>query len=259
MDCTRARVFMCPEMDDELPVTDSAILQEHLSVCQSCFSEWESLMLVDQRIRLLSKQIVVPDGLADRLLVSIKTEDRRHKVKQMKRFGGFTVGVSIAASLLVFFFAPSFDRQHDDDGVLLVAETADGSPRKTDKTFSRSNAFASSELTKASSAAGFKATAMNFSSFRMAGIEIYTNKIGKKIIRTCYQSPGEKYCIDCYQAPKGVLCLHSVKTVSQRGLLFQLAAVGKHNIVMHTDKGVDYMYASALNKERLLALVAEAS
>lgn len=105
MDCAKALVFMCPEIDDELPVTDSAILQEHVSACSSCNDEWEALLLVDRSVKAVVDRVKVPAGLEDRILASVLREhNERARAGRKVKIWGFST-LAIAACLCVFFFS----------------------------------------------------------------------------------------------------------------------------------------------------------
>lgn len=257
MDCANARAFMCPELDGELPVTDSALLQEHLHICPKCSQEWESLLSVDQNIRSLDAQSVIPEGLNERILAAVAS-------KKEKRQLGFRlvslVLVAAAASFGIFVISPNLVGLKHDSAEVLVNETADGSAEPSETNFRHLTTFRPSELEDAVKAVGFGNRVSTLANLRVSGVDVFQDKQGKKILRTCYQDQKDQtFCIDCYQLPTGLLSFYGTEQLLIAGRKMFFKHVGNHNVVLVSREGIDYLYASSLSKERLLSMLTKNS
>ena len=255
MDCAKARAFMCPELDDELPVTGSAMLQDHLTSCSRCSNEWEALLLVHQNIRALQASIVVPEALEERLITVIDSETRKRKVGfSSSARVVFLATLAVAACVSVFMFSSKTLIQ--DSAEMLVFETADGSKIHSKKNFKRVAGVDSRKLAATAKSIGLDSTPLAIAGLSVATNDVLQDHQGRKILRTCFQdSRDHSFCVDCYQAPSGLLSFKGAELNPHTGRGGQFEHIGNHNVIMLSKNGVDYVYASTLSKDRLLALI----
>jgi len=261
MDCAKALVFMCPEIDDELPVTDSAILQEHLSVCSSCNDEWEALLMVDRSVKAVVDRVKVPAGLEARVLVSVlKEHNERAKVGRKVKIWGFS-SLALAACMCLFFLAPHLANDQIVSAETLVNETADGSPQASQRNFKHVDGFkiANKQKSKLSTLISH-ANMRPIAGLKIIGFDQYQDKSGREVLRACYQSSTDRsFCIDCYYAPTGYLSFSQFQEVQVLGKVGRFGKAGNHNIVILSENGSDYVYASPLDKNKLLAMISKSS
>lgn len=262
MDCAKALVFMCPEIDDELPVTDSAILQEHVSACSSCNDEWEALLLVDRSVKAVVDRVKVPAGLEDRILASVLREhNERARAGRKVKIWGFST-LAIAACLCVFFFSPNLVGEPLVSAETLVNETADGSRSASQENFKHIDGFKFAIKSERSNLLSLisRANMRHIAGLKIVAFDQYRDNSGKKILRACYQSSTDKsFCIDCYCAPTGYLSFSQFQEIRIAGKLGRFGKVGNHNVVILSENGSDYVYASPLDRGRLIAMISKSS
>jgi hypothetical protein len=250
---------MCPELDAELPVTDSALLQDHLAICSKCGTEWEKLFSVHQNLHALMAQRLPPTGLEERLLAAVDKEARKGKIRFRYSPRAISLAVLVAVACICIFIPWPQLFPHESVEAL-VADTADGEKHPSQEHFRRLARFDNKALSTAAKSAGLPATLFPIAKLHVATLDVYEDKHRQKILRTCYQdSRDHSFCIDCYQARSGLLSFSGtqVSTASGKKVLFK--HVSDHNVVMLTKNGVDYVYASNLPKDKLLSLVPEQS
>lgn len=139
-------------------------------------------------------------------------------------------------------------------------ETADGSAEPSETNFRHLTTFRPSELEDAVKAVGFGNRVSTLANLRVSGVDVFQDKQGKKILRTCYQDQKDQtFCIDCYQLPTGLLSFYGTEQLLIAGRKMFFKHVGNHNVVLVSREGIDYLYASSLSKERLLSMLTKNS
>jgi len=254
MDCAKARVFMCPEIDDELPVTDSALLQEHLSACSACNYEWEALLLVDRNVRAAKERAVMPEDLPDRIISSLRKGEQARSGRAVfsLKFWSFSAAAVAVAFCICFMLLPVRDSAES-----LVAETADGSANASQAHYKHVNSIGLAAKSEDMQSVGFAPRLQKFTGLKVAALDVYSDGSGRKVLRACYQdSRDHSFCIDCYQAPTGLLSFRGTEETTIAGAKARVGRIGNHNVVMLTKNGLDYVYASPLEKKRLLTMIA---
>jgi hypothetical protein len=102
MDCRTARLLLdfARPRAPELPPSDADALDTHLAGCSECDALARAERASDARLAEAMRDVLVPDGLRDRILASLQTErgDRR------RRALAWTVR-AVAAAALVFLVA----------------------------------------------------------------------------------------------------------------------------------------------------------
>jgi hypothetical protein len=263
MDCAKARAYMCPELDDELPVTGSALLQEHLETCSKCNYEWEKLMLVHQGLRALKTQTTASDGFEERLLLAIDKESCSSRLRSSIPLLSLSM-IAVAACLLVFLIPPLFHSPEQlvakDSAEILVVDTADGEDNLSEENFHRLVSSETESEASAAKLAGIREKRFPLANLKAAAIDVFEDKNHRRILRTCYQDRRDhSFCIDCYQAKTGLLAFEGEEIFTGDGQKVIFKHVGNHNVVLLTRGGVDYLFASSLSKQKLLSKVLENS
>lgn len=254
MDCAKARVFMCPEIDDELPVADSALLQEHLSACTTCSYEWEAMLLVDCNVRAVAERVVMPADLPDRIISSLRKGEQTKSGRTvfLLNYWSFSAAVVTVASCICFMLLPA-----RDSAEVLVDETADGSANALQVHYKHLKSIGLAAKSDASQSVGFAARLQKLADLEVAALDVYSDGSGRKVLKACYQdSRDHSFCIDCYQAPTGFLSFRGTEETTIFGKKVRVGRIGNHNVVMLTQNGLDLVYASPLEKSRLLAMIA---
>ena len=264
MDCAKARAYMCPALDDELPVVGAALLQEHLETCSKCNYEWEKLMFVNQGLRDLKTDTKASEGFEERIVLAIDKESRGNKLRSSVPL--FSLSMLAAAACFLVFFCPSLFHSTNeqiatlDSADVLVADTADGEDNLSEENFRRLDEVEIDSESTAARVAGINEKLFSLESLNAAAIDVFEDKDHRRIIRTCYQDRKDhSFCIDCYQAKTGLLAFKGEELVAGGGRKVFFKRIGNHNVVLLTRGGVDYLYASSLSKEKLLARVLENS
>jgi hypothetical protein len=257
MDCANARVFLCPELDHELSVHDSALLQDHLHFCSKCSQEWEALFLVHQSVSALKAGIVIPDKLEDRVMEAINREDRKGNVRRLPLARVFSAATLAAiACVCLLMLLPSWYGR--DSVESLVNETAHGIESSSQKNFRRVIGFDSGEMSAATQYVGLSQEIAPLAHLNVVSLDVYQGKNNGKILRACYQDRhNHSFCIDCYQANSGLLSFNGTEITTKTGRKVLVAQVGNLNVVMLSQGGVDYVYTSMLPKDLLLAMVVQ--
>lgn len=263
MECAKARAFMCPEIDDELQISDSAQLQEHLSSCSTCGREWEALISVKKATRAVAERIAVPQELHEKLIDALRKNGHRKSGVVVPIRKTLILSGTVAA-LASFFFIAIFTFKavdlHQDSAESLVMETSDGSPSQSSGHFKHLAQVDYGRKANIVRTADAKYEIAKIGALKVAALDMFEDSRGRRILRACYQdSVDHSFCIDCYQAPAGLLTFNGSEIALKSGKKAKFKYVGNHNVVVVNKNGIDYVFATPLSKSRFLALLGESS
>lgn len=263
MDCARARAFMCPEIDDELQISDSAQLQEHLSSCSACGLEWEALIAVKKATRKVAERVVVPQELHERLIDALRKEGNRNSstavpLRKTLFLSGAVAALASFIVIAIFTFRAVDLRQ--DSAESLVMETADGSSSSSAGHFKHLAPVDYGRKANIVREAGAKYEIAKIGVLKVAALDMFEDSKGRRILRACYRdSADHSFCIDCYQAPEGLLTFSGSQIALKSGKKAKFKQVGNHNVIVVNKNGIDYVFATPLSKSRFLALLEKIS
>ncbi len=254
MDCKEARAYLTPALDNELPMPDSARLSEHLATCENCRSDWNASLKLREGIRQLIQAIPENDSLETELLKNL-----RSAVTPKQRTGPLSMRFAIAAALIaciccgLFFYRSTLGSPIAVEA--LVKATSHGSNEKKAGLFHVEGQLDGS-LDQAATVLGTAIVTSNLHPFHVSSVEVIADKQNRRAVRLCYTvDTGDSLCIDCYQAPAGLLSFSGEVMQAGDGRTVHYATMAGENVVMFSKQGKDIVYASALPKEKLLALV----
>ncbi|MDR3614762.1 MAG: hypothetical protein P4L53_14480 [Candidatus Obscuribacterales bacterium] len=208
-----------------------------------------------QSIRALQATIVMPEALEERLLTAINHAARKRKVGSPSSARVvFLAVLAVAACISLFVF--SSKTLIKDSAEILVLETAHGSKILSKTNFHRVAGVNSRELAETAKSIGLTGAPLAILGLSVGTTDVLQDQQGRKILRTCFQdSRNHSFCIDCYQAPSGLLSFKGAELNPKMRGRAQFEHIGNHNVIVLSKNGVDYIYASTLSKERLLALI----
>jgi hypothetical protein len=218
--------------------------------------------MVDRSVKAVVDRVKVPAGLEARVLDSVLKEHSEHARAGRKiKIWGFS-SLALAACVCLFFFSPNLVGEGAISAETLVNETADGSPTASQRNFRHIDGFKVASKPEKSKLAAVisRANMKQITGLRIVGFDQYQDNSGRKILRACYQSSTDKsFCIDCYFAPTGYLSFVQSQEVRIAGKVGRLGKAGNHNVVILSENGSDYVFASPLDKNRLLAMISKSS
>ncbi len=96
MNCKQASKMMSMRLDDRLDSTEIALLEEHLTGCSACQTEWHSLQALDSL--LFSAPMVQPSV---RMRVQVMTRLNRREQARRAIIGGTTLTLGTVALALL--------------------------------------------------------------------------------------------------------------------------------------------------------------
>lgn len=258
MNCEEVKGMIGPAADNELPNSDLARVNEHLSSCTDCRTEWDKVIAVKTAIRDIAAANDMNAGFEEKILQALRAEQPRRSNRSF-----YVIAGAIAAGLLALFFVGRPTEQLSERpvaGAVNAEKLVVGLNHHSDKPEDRSfdvNFVDTIDPVKLSSLAGFEVQPVSIESFDASGADIVKSDKGKTLVRVCYVSANKKYrtCIDCYQAPQGTIAFGGGSEEVINGRKVRINQVDNQSFLMVSHKGVDVVYSAAMPRDELLSLL----
>jgi len=265
MKCSDARPLLDLLSDGALETKDSALVLDHLKLCNECQYEWNDLEQLRSSFQEAKDKSQLPAGLMERISQKLRDEERdEHKrfFEQFKRFfEAYThpasmVAVAATLALIGFLLLPWMHQINTGPSSMQIA-SADTLVEDLASEGTLEPIIDRSELAKK---VGYDLKHVRLPEWQMNRSGVYKSQATMPIARFDFvrkeQSGYQR--LSCYQAPQGVIQAKVANLENLEGKRVLFGSHGKFQFALWSQNGRDYLFVTALSKPQLEEIVRSA-
>jgi len=255
MNCSEARPLLDLLSDGALETKDSALVLDHLKLCNDCQHEWTDLEQLRASFQEAKDKSQLPAGLMERISLKLKEEERNEHKLFFKQYSRPVSMMAIAAGLaLIGFLVLPWIHLIDIKPASIQTASADTLVEDLVSENTLEPVIDRNELAKK---VGYDLKHVRLPEWQMNQSGVYRSLATTPIARFDFVRKGQSgdQHLSCYQAPQGVIQAKVANLENLDGKRVLLGSHGKFQFALWSQNGRDYLFVTALPKPQLEEIV----
>jgi hypothetical protein len=255
MKCSDARPLLDLLSDGVLETKDSALVLDHLKLCNECQCEWNDLEQLHFSFREAKDKSQLPVGLMDRISQKLRDEENNEHKQFFRQYARPVSMVAIAAGLaLIGFLLLPWTHQINTRPPSIQTASADALVEDLVAEGTLEPVIDRNELAKR---VGYELKHVRLPEWQMNKSGVYKSQATMPIARFDFVRKGQSgdQHLSCYQAPQGVIQakVANLENLENKRVLF--GSHGKFQFALWSQNGRDYLFVTVLSKPQLEEIV----
>jgi len=262
MKCSDVHPLLDLLSDGALENKDTALVLDHLKLCNECQSEWNDLEQLRSSFRDAKDKSQLPAGLMERISQKLKDEERNEHMQFFEKYKRFfeqyarplsIVAIAAAIALIGFLFLPRIHQINTQQTSIQIA-SAD---TLVDDLVSEGTLEPVIDRNELAKRVGYDLKHVQLPKWQMNQSGVYRSQTTMPMARFDFvrkSQAGDQH-LSCYQAPQGVIQAKVANLENLEGKRVLFGSHGKFQFALWSQNGRDYLFVTALSKPQLEEIV----
>jgi hypothetical protein len=260
MICSEVRPLLDLLCDGVLPAKESALVLDHLRLCDQCQPEWSELEQLRSRFLEAKQKVQIPAGLMNKISEQIKKEERQKRLHLFKKYSPPVLAVAAGLAFAGFFVIPWLSRFGNPASMSssLVSGTNASVESLVENFRSNGAVEAIADRKQLGTKVGYPLKYLRLPAWRVANAGVYRSPSVAVARFDFVKGQGDSVeQFTCYQAPAGAISAKTAEPREIKGKHVLFGNRGDLQFALWTQDERDYLLVTRLPKAKLEEIIGD--